>query len=100
MSNPTPAILAALKRCPHCPFLVKWSEFGEGIIRDATFTPESVDRWITSDPWPCHQYPDEKTACCGQKMFLAGALDVSREELVSIWVNERDPSDLIATHNT
>lgn len=83
-------ILAALKQCPHCPFLAKWSEHAEGILYDDVFTEQMVDDWINLNPWPCHQHMDG-TACCGQKLFRAGALDVTRDELVAIWVNELPP---------
>ena len=83
-------ILAALKRCPHCPFLAKWSEHAEGILYDDVFTEQTVDDWIKFEPWPCHQHMDG-TACCGQKLFRAGALDVTRDELISIWVHEIPP---------
>jgi hypothetical protein len=83
-------ILAALTRCPHCPFLAKWSEHAEGIQYDEVFTVQMVDDWIRFEPWPCHKHLDG-TACCGQKLFRAGALDVTRDELIAIWVHEIPP---------
>lgn len=84
--SPTPAVRAALQKCPHCPFLAKWSECAEGIDRDAEFTLADVDRWIESAPWPCHKYPDASKPCCGQAMFKAGLLGTTREELARVWV--------------
>lgn len=85
--------LAAIQRCPHCPFLVKFSDQAEGILRDATFTEEDVDKWINSKPWPCHKHLD-RTPCVGQKLFQQGKIDVTRKELIDIWVNEKIPSEL------
>lgn len=90
----TSEILAALKKCPHCPFLAKWSEHAEGIIRDHDFTEKDIDKWIGAKPWFCHDHLDEK-ACSGQAMFNAGKLDVTKEQLVEIWVNERSPDELV-----
>lgn len=82
-------------KCWHCPFRFKENPYGADF--DQEFTVENVEDWVDSNPyWPCHKHPEGDVPCSGQRLFKKGKLDVTKEELISFWVN-RDWTDKTET---